>query len=328
MIVGPLKKGLQSALPVLIPFFILFICLVYFSVNNSLSIDSRNILYNLLQKQFLSAWIIFIVNIFCLVAGSFLISVLTIKHEIADKQNYLPAFLYLFFSSLVLDKNLLHPALIANIFILVALNSLIDTYRDENVLSKIFNAAFFTILAVFFYLNYAFFIFLFFIGLIILRPFNWRELAMSIFGFIAPVFMYICFCYLINADYIVFFTDLFDLLSFFQKPLISEYYYPLLFALCILLVLCTAKHFSKGFGGKVKTQKAISIIYWFLLLSFINFFSKNNDYYFPTIASTIPLSILFSDYFYNIKQLKISNTLFFLLLASGSVLFLMRFHIF
>lgn len=328
MIVGPLKKGLQSALPVLIPFFILFICLAYFSANISLSVDSRNILYTLLQGSMSSVVLTFLVNILCLASGAFLISLFTIKHEIADKQNYLPAFLYLFFSALSLDKNLVHPALIANIFILLSLNALIDTYREENVLSKLFNAAFYATLAVFLYINYAFFIFLFFIALITLRSFNWRELVISLLGFIAPVFIYACFSYLINSASSVFFKDLLDLMSFFEKPLISEYFFPLLFAISIFIILCTATHFLKGFGGKVKTQKAMSIIYWFLFLSFINFFSKNNDHYFPTSASIIPLSILFSDYFYNIKQLKISNTLFFLLLASGSVLILMRFNVF
>ncbi len=71
----------------------------------------------------------------------------------------------------------------------------------------------------------------------------------------------------------------------------------------------------------------MNLVYWFMGLSVINFFSKDNSPFFPVIASAIPLSILLGDYFFNIKQLKIANTLFFFLLATGAVLFLMRFNV-
>jgi hypothetical protein len=253
-----------------------------------------------------------------------LISVFTIRHEIVDKQNYLPAFLYLFFSSLILGKELVHPALVANIFILLAINALMDTYRMENALSKIFNGAFFTSIAMFFYLNYAFFVILFFIALIILRPFSWRELIIGIIGLLSPLFMYRCVGYLANFNANTFFNDLGELVLFFQRPLMSEYFYPILICIVLLLLLGIAKHLSSGLGSKIKTQKNMGLIYWFLVLSIVNFFAKNNNFYFPTIASIIPISVLFGDYFYNVKQLKVSNTLFFFLLAGGSLLILMR----
>ncbi len=177
----------------------------------------------------------------------------------------------------------------------------------------------------FFYINYAFFVFLFFIALIVLRPFNWREWLVGLLGLIAPVFIYCCLGYLLNYNFFEFFNHLGGLFYYFQKPIISEYFYPLFGCLILLLVLGLFKHFANGLGSKIKTQKNFGIIYWLMFLSLINFISKNNNFYFPLfplIASIIPISILLSDYFYNIKQLKIANTLFFLLLASGSFLFL------
>ena len=179
----------------------------------------------------------------------------------------------------------------------------------------------------FFYINYAFFIIFFFIVLLILRPFSWREWLVGITGLIAPVFIYFCIGYLINIPYTDFFTYLSNLFTNFQKPLLSEYFYPLFLCLLLLILFGIGKHFTNGLGGKIKTQKNLGLMYWLLLLSLINFFSKNNNSYFPLIASIIPISVLLSDYFYNIKQLKISNTLFFLLLASGALLFLMNLNL-
>lgn len=327
MVVGILKKGLKGALPVLIIFFVLFISLSFLSTTPSISDDSVNILYDQLKQSITGKFAINIINFFVLVAGAVLISYYTIKQEVVDKLNYLPSFLYLFFSAITLNNNLIHPSLIANVFILLALIYITDTYREEHVLAAIFNAAFFISLAMFFYINYAFFVLLFFIALIVLRPFNWREWTIGIFGLIAPIFIYACLGYLTNFDYSDFFKHLGGLFYYFQKPVISEYFYPLLGCLILLIVLEIGKHFTKGLGSKIKTQKNIGLIYWLMFLSLINFISKNNNFYFPLIASIIPISILLSDYFYHIKQLKIANTLFFLLLACGSFLFLMNLDI-
>lgn len=327
MVIGVLKKGLTTALPVIILFFLAFITLSLFSINSSKSYNYSHILYVLLKKNITSTFAITLINLVFLGLGAVLISYYTVRQEVVEKTNYIPSFLYVFFGAITLNNTLLHPSLVANVFILASLIYVTDTYREEHVLSKIFNGALFTSLATFFYINYAFFIIFYFIALMILRPFNWREWLVTILGLIAPVFIYSCIGYLANITFMDFFTYLLNLFTNFQKPLLSEYFYPLFFCLIILLLLGAGKHFTKGLGAKVKTQKNMSLMYWLLLLSVVNFFSKNNTSYFPLIASVIPMSVLLSDYFYNIRQLKISNTLLFLLLASGALLFLMNLNL-
>lgn len=298
-----------------------------FSTTNLQSDNYNNILYYPLQKSITSTFSITLINLLFLGLGALLISFYTIRQEVVEKSNYIPSFLYVFFGAITLNNTLLHPSLVANVFILLSLISVTETYREENVLSKIFNGALFTSLATFFYINYAFFILFYFIALLILRPFNWREWFIAILGLIAPVFIYFCIGYLINIPFMDYLRYISNLFTNFQKPLLSEYFYPLFFCLLILLLLGGGKHFSRGLGGKIKTQKNLGLMYWLLLLSMINFFSKNNTSYFPLMASVIPISVLLSDYFYNIKQLKIANTLLFLLLACGALLFLMNLNL-
>ncbi len=324
MVIGVLKKGLTTALPVIILFFIVFITLSLFSTTDSHPVNYDNILYYRLQKNVTGAFAITLINILCFGIGAVLISVYTIRQEVVEKSNYIPSFLYVFFGAITLNHSLLHPSMVANVFILLSLISVTDTYREEHVLSKIFNGALYTSIATFFYVNYAFFVLFYFIALLILRAFNWREWFVTILGLLAPVFVYFCIGYLINIPFTDFPGYILNLFTNFQKPLLSEYFYPLFIGLLILLLLGAGKHFTKGLGGKIKTQKNLGLMYWLLLLSIVNFFSKNNNSYFPLIASVIPISVLLSDYFYNIKQLKIANTLLFLLLASGALLFLMN----
>lgn len=327
MVVGTLKKGFKGALPVLIVFFILLFSISTLSTSNSKSDHSANIFYHLISSRFTHPLSILVINFLVLGIGALLITFYTIRQEVVDKTNYLPAFLYVFFGGLTLSNELIHPSLFANIFVLLTLIYLTDTYREDFVLAPIFNSAFFTSLALFFYINYGFFVILFFIMLINLRTFNWREWVIGLFGLFAPIFIYFCIGYLANYDYTNFSSNVVALFSYFQRPLISEYFYPIFFILVVLIILGLGKHLTKGLGTRIKTQKNIGIIYWFMVLSLVNFISKNNNHYFPIIASIIPMSILLSDYFYNIKQLKVANTLFFLLLASSSLLILMKLNL-
>jgi hypothetical protein len=324
VVIGVLKKGLTGALPVIILFFLVFIILSFFSSTNLNPVNYDSILYTVLQNKIKSPFFITVFNILCFGTGAVLISMYTIRQEVVDKSNYIPSFLYVFFGAITLNEQLLHPSLIANVFILASLISITDSYREEYVLSKIFNGALYCSLSTFFYTNYAFFIIFYFITLLVLRPFNWREWAVTLFGLIAPVFVYFCIGYLINIPFTDHTTNILNLFTNFQRPVLSEYFYPLFICLIILLALGTGKHFTKGLGGKIVTQKNLGLMYWLLVLSLVNFFSKNNTSYFPVIASVIPISVLLSDYFYQIRQLKIANTLLFLLLASGALLFLMR----
>lgn len=324
MVVGVLRNGLKSALPVLIIFSFVVSIISLFSTTNSLSDNSINIIYRILTGSIINRVGIVMINILVLVIGAILLSYYSIRQEVVDKQNYLPAFLYLFFGGMTMDCNLLHPSFFANIFIFLFLINITEAYRNEYVLSLVFNAAFFLSLALFFYINYAFFIPLFFICLIILRAFNWREWACGVLGLVAPVFMYACICYLANYDFTEFISYTGLLFYYFQKPLISEFFYPLFFMLIILLIFVVLRHSAVGFGSKIKTQKTTAITYWMIVLTLINFFSKNNNYYFPLIASVIPLSLLLGEYFFSIKKLKVANTLLFLLMTVGSLLFLVK----
>lgn len=327
MVVGTLKKGLKGALPLIIIYFLVASALNFLITTNSQSDNYESVFYTLLLSNVSSTLAVSLVNLSSLAVGAVLISILAIREEMVEKTNYIPGFLYLLFGSIELGSALIHPSLIANVFILLALIYLIETYREDNVLPMIFKAAFFISLATFFYINYAFYAFLLIICLLVLRPFNWREWTIGFMGLSTPLLIYSSVGYLANYNFHDYLNNLGSLLTNFRKPVISEFFYPLFIVLIILLLLTASKHATRGLGSRIKTQKNLGLMYWLMLLSVINFFAKDNSYYFPLIASIIPISILLSDYFYNIKQLKVANTLFFLLIASSFLLLLMKMNL-
>jgi hypothetical protein len=91
-----------------------------------------------------------------------------------------------------------------------------------------------------------------------------------------------------------------------------------------MLVLAIFHYLSKGFGNRVKIQKAKFILIWLsifcLLISVLNAASN-----FWLLTCIVPFSIIIGDYLGEVKRLKIANTL--LTLFMGGFLIIWMYHV-
>ena len=253
--------------------------------------------------------------------GSLFVNFLVIEQEITSKTNYLPSFFYILFSFSASSKSVVEPILVANLFILPALYFLINSYRKDYVLSEIFKSGIFIGLASFFCIHYIVVFPLVFFALIILRPFNWREWIIMFVGLVTPLYLYVSVCYLSTTDAFAVFGMMREAISTIQKPIISEYYIAFILMTVLAIIFSLFHYLSKGFGGKVKTQKTKYVLLWMLVLCLLMvFFEQVSDMI--LLSCIIPLSIFIGDYLSEIKQLKIANTLLVFFVASFSIIFL------
>lgn len=326
MVVAPLRNSLQSALITLIAAS-LACCALSLSTMPSASLFNKlyqqHILYNYLDFRLHATWTIQTFNMLVILLGAALVNLLAIHQEIVAKNNYIPAFLYLLLAFSSAGNDLVHPALVANIFVLLSLYFFMDTYRVDHALSALFKAGFFMGIAPFFYVSDLLLFPLCFIMLSILRPFHWRDWGITLIGFLLPLYLFMSISYLMNKDIWRLFEVFGDAMASFRRPLLSEYGYPFLLMLVLLLLLTLVSYLGRGFGVKIKTQKTKYILLWLLALFIINvFLPDGNGFIF--ISCTIPFSILMGDYLGDMKQLKIANTLLFLLLGGFAVIYLHR----
>src|ERR1039457_5611935 len=119
------------------------------------------------------------------------------KNEITETKSYLSAIVYIVLMSLQPEMLSLHPIVIANLFMLLALHKLMQTYRKETAYSEAFDSGFFISLAALFYIPSLIFILLLWIGLVIIRPFVWREWLISFIGILLPC-VFLVFYYFWN----------------------------------------------------------------------------------------------------------------------------------
>jgi len=120
-------------------------------------------------------------------------------YNFISQRTYLTSLLFVLISSAYLNLHYLHPAIIANIFVLLTIVEIFSSYKKPKVYSASFNSGFLIATAGLFYVNANFLIFFVFTSLLILHSFNWREWFAAILGFLTP-YLFTLFIYYYNGN--------------------------------------------------------------------------------------------------------------------------------
>jgi hypothetical protein len=322
---GLLNRGLRGSLVLISLLFLISLITCYLSPGGLEETHYPNLFYNYFTQKIDHKLLINLFNFLFIGVGLTLVSLISVNQEIVDKLNYFPVFLFLLISVVSADPNQITPQIFTNAFVLYAVYKLLDIYRKENVLSQIFEASFWLSVSAFITISSIISFPLFFISLLILRTFHWREWMIALLGFFIPFFIYECMAYLTNFNqwYLVDAVELY--FSSMKTPLFSEYFLPFSLTLVILLVISVFYNFMYGFGNTVKKQRTKSIILWFIFLCSFGFFSEGANSSSILLTYAFPSSFFIGDYLYNLKQLKIANTLLSILILCGLVIILGQF---
>jgi hypothetical protein len=327
MFTGLLNKGFRGSLVLLFTVFGLSFLVNYLS---PLALETEhypNLFYNYFAQKISSKLAINALNFLFIGLGVLLVSLISVNQEIVDKQNYFPVFLYLLLCVVGVSPVQLNSQIFTNAFVLFAIYKLLDTYRQDHVLRQIFDAAFWLSVSAFITISSVISFPLFFIMLLILRPFYWREWVVALMGFFVPMFIYECMAYLCDFNQWYLFDAIELYFQFMRVPSFSEYYLPILFCLFLLLVIAFFHSLVNGFGNTVKKQRTKSILLWFLFFSTFGFFSGGANSSTIILTYAFPLSFFIGELLFNIRQVKIANTILALLMFCIIIVFLGQFRL-
>ena len=327
MFAAALNKGSRGAIAGLTGLFLVAIILDLFSPHDIENNNYPDLFYNYFVQKITHAWLLVLLSYLFIIIGAILVSFIAVNQEIVDKQNYFPVFIYLLLSIASVQPHQLVPQILTNVFILFSIFRLLDTYRKEDVLNHIYEAAFALSFSAFISISVIPCFLLFFIILLILRPFYWREWLVAFLGFLSPVFLYECVAYLSDFNQWYFLKATQNFFSYLKMPSFSEYYLPLLFLLLLLLLVSVIWGFISGFGNTVKKQRAKSILLWYLLFASSGFFSGSASSSGVILTFALPLSFFMGDFLFSLKQIKITNTILFIMILCVALVFLAQFNV-
>jgi hypothetical protein len=324
---GTLNKGIRGAIAFISVFFLLSAILSYLAPKGIETNNYPNLFYNFFAHKIESRALIVFLNFLFVGIGGLIVSLIAVKQEVVEKQNYFPVFIYLAISIASINPTQVTPQAFTNVFVLYATYKLLDTYRKEAALNQIFEAAFWLCVSAFITISSIISFPLFFITLLILRPFYWREWIVAIIGFLSPILLYESVAYLsdFNQWYFIKATRLF--FDFLKLPAFSEYYLPLSILLLVLFLISLFSGLVGGFGNTVKKQRTKSILLWYVFLSFLGFFSGGSNGSSIILTYALPLSFFIGDFLFGLKSLKITNTILTMIMLCVVLVFLAEFNV-
>ena len=261
-----------------------------------------------------------VINLF--VAGllvfiqAILINLLTNEHNLLGKSTFLPAFMYVTVSSLLVPFLMLSPALICNFLLIWMLFKLLNLHKGEASKSICYDLGMIVAVGTMIYLPFIYTFLVIWIGLAIFRPFDWREWIAGIIGFITIFFLLAVFYYL-NDRLGDFFEIWRPLGAKFQVHFNINYYnYLVLIPVIIVLILAALRLQQNFYKSYVHIRKSIQLLFFVFLITAFSFYIRTDFHVYHFLLCAVPGCIFVAYYFLYANTRWFYESLYILLLAS------------
>ena len=225
---------------------------------------------------------------------AFYINLMYRNYRATQEVTLLPGVFYALAASLIPEFMNLSPILLANTFLLLAIENVYSVYRANDCADKIFNIGFWIGVASLFQFSFTMFLVAFFVGLTIMRGFRLNEFLMFFIGFFIPHLLLSVYMFWTNQLGAMK-QNLADNLGFFNIQMHHEQFASLkILLMCILIAfvfITSGMLYSKR---NVTAQKYVSILYWVLFAALGTILMQSHVSLQHFLILSVPLGILLS----------------------------------
>jgi hypothetical protein len=237
-------------------------------------------------------------------------------YNLLSKPSFLPALMYITVSSLFTPFLTISPPLICNFLVIWMIFKLLAFYKSNDVKAIAYDLGMIVALGSIFYLPFIYFFLVIWIGLLIFRPFDWRDWIAAIMGYVTIFFFLAVFYYL--TDHIQNFYKIWLPLGtrFPARIKILNYYnYLLLIPVVIILILAFFRLRGNFFRSYILVRKSFQLFFYSFIIAALAFYIKTDFKLNHFLLCAVPVAIFFSYYFLYATTRWIYETLYFLLFA-------------
>ncbi len=252
---------------------------------------------------------------FFLLFQAYLLVMISGKYMLIENRSFLPALFFLLIVSFYPDLKQFSAAAIGGLFMIISINFFLDIPDKDSFSYRFFESGLILGIGSFFYAKMIFFLPVLWIGAIILRKFDWRELVMAVFGVSLPYLFKMAIDYLRDENPFAIFLRLKENLSLAEIPLQTSFSFWLIIGVLFFMTLLSSIYMLKIFQfRKIFIRNYYLILFWLFIISvLVLVFFSSGDMGILYIIS-IPLAFLFSNYFYNARKTRGNRFLFVLVL--------------
>lgn len=232
-----------------------------------------------------------------------------------SERTFLPALIYVVITGMNPQYQLMNPVLPAAPFLILGIRRIMDSYKVQGTAYSFFDAGIFIATGSLFYAGMIWFGILLIVAIIVLRPFSMREIAISLAGFLTPLFIFTGFYYILGYD-MDYLRSAVNYNLFGREAAASM---PLLNIIVLLIagavILISVSHLLGALKEKrIKSRKTFMLLFWTFFISagmFAVFKPVSLEIFW--IAS-IPLTYFLCHYFVFSRKKKVTEVLFIMLL--------------
>jgi hypothetical protein len=248
---------------------------------------------------------------------SFFLVWLNTKFFFLNERSFLPAFFFVLSSGIFLPLQRLNPVIISSLLLLFSLERIFISNRQTRTVFSFFDAGLLIGVGSLFYANLIFYFLIVWIGLVLLRPFIWREWVSSVIGLATPFVFTVSYYFLMEEGIII------DFFNTFQSNIFLPFNYmnfdiPGIIFLSYLgfLIFVASFRMIRFFSvKKVSSRKFFKLSFWVFILTVILYFTIPSASVELLIILLIPVSYLLTHFFLGLKTQWLGEVLFLIYIA-------------
>lgn len=264
----------------LIPFIIAALQIVNFTGNVNMQYPKESsFVFSSLRNLFSDySFFIFteITTIITLSLISFLLIYIQNNLKIFKQNSHLVAFLFIFIASAIFPLYKSFSLIIGLLFFTISFSLMLNTIRKQVAIFDFFNIGFLMSVGSLFYINFVWFILFIFVGLILLRPPEWREFISSIIGFLTPYIMLFLLFFLITGNFTIIEITADSLFHYEAKEVLTNSalsFYIYIILLTVVTVFSISAYFYK-LNVRIKSFLKLHVTI-FIIATLLFLFSKS-----------------------------------------------------
>ncbi len=251
-----------------------------------------------------------------LLIQAFYINYVATSNAFTERYSALPGLIYILLMSSSPSMISLNPILPANLFLIPAMNKLIDVYEEQSIAKELFNSGFLIGLASLFYYP-AMILFLALIASVFVYYIvNFRRLFAAVLGLITP-FVFLMTYLFLKDELLLWFGDLAVVIKpFVILELEINTYQKIFIGGLALFSILAFSHLQLVYktAKPIRARKRITLLFLFFLISISSFLFSVNFAELHYGLLNITLSIALAVYFYNMRYRKLTEFLFTVLM--------------
>lgn len=243
-------------------------------------------------------WFIHIVAILLTYWQAIRINIIFDQYRINEKPTFIPAMIFITLSSILPELVFLNTLMIAYLFVIPFVRNMLSIPEQERAVESFFFTGFYLGIASLFYHPLIFLLAVIIMALLVLKRPHWRELIISIIGFIIPYYFLGVYFFLTDqfASYISFVTGHFDIQGIGLAEANSLY----IFIGAIILFIAGIGYLqamNKSRQGMLLFRKYYNVFAFYIIAGIITFFLVKNNSVVFAYSFLIPISLFVSKIF-------------------------------